>query len=361
MARTWLCALALLLAPQERPWSRVAPGTALQFPRDHGAHVDFQTEWWYVTANLEDERGRRFGVQLTFFRSGLGPSRPPDQAEPLRAHHAWAAHLVLIDVDGQRTLLAERLRRGGSLVSASTAGLDIDVEDWSMTQGADGRIALAAADPTVGIGLELELTPEKPLVLHGAGGVSLKGSEPGNASIYASWTRLAAAGRVVLGGEAYAVRGAAWLDHEWGTSQLGAGVVGWDWFGLQLDDGRELMLYGLRRADGTTDPLSAGTLVERDGTARALARADFEVAVQATWESPHSSARYPSLWTIAVPQAGLELEVRPLAADCELDTRSTDVIYWEGPVELFEQASGRPAGRGYAELVGYAHPMTGRF
>jgi predicted secreted hydrolase len=356
------CALALLLASQERPWSRVAPGTALEFPRDHGAHFDFRTEWWYVTANLEDEGGRRFGAQLTFFRSGLGPSRPPDEAAPLRAHHAWAGHLALVDVEGQRTLLAERLRRdGSSLVQASTAGLELFLEDWSMTQGADGRIALAAADPTAGIGIELELSPAKPLVLHGAGGVSSKGSEPGNASIYASWTRLAAAGRVVLGGEARAVRGAAWLDHEWGTSQLGAGVVGWDWFGLQLDDGRELMLYGLRRADGTVDPLSGGTLVERDGTARALVGTDFEVAVQATWESPRSSARYPARWTIAVPRAGLALEARPLSADCELDTRSTDVIYWEGPVELRERATGRPAGRGYAELVGYAHPMTGRF
>jgi len=364
-ASLWL-ALAALLAPQQeptaRPWRAVEPGLELEFPRDHGAHPEYRTEWWYVTGNLEDARGRRFGVQLTFFRSGLGEHLPPAGANPARAYQVWAGHLALVDVERAETRLAERLRRGGSpLVRASQARLDFALEDWELTQGADGAIALRAADPAAGLAVDLTLAPAKPLVLHGAGGVSTKGEEPGNASAYTTWTRLATSGALTVDGARHDVRGESWLDHEFGSGQLGAGVVGWDWFGLHLADGRELMVYALRREDGSPHPVSGGTLVAADGTARPLARSDFALEAQSTWKSPHTGATYPARWTLAVPSAGLRLAARPLVPDCELDTRSTNVIYWEGPVELTDATTGAPAGRGYAELVGYAHGMEGRF
>ena len=364
--RAWraLCAFALAsatLAGQDR-WTRIVPGHGVEFPRDHGSHPDCRTEWWYVTGNLSDPGGRRFGYQLTLFRRGLGDGPREGGGGSPRPGDVWAGHLVLVDVERGETRLAERLRRGSSsLVRAARDGLDLALEDWSLARDPDGTIELAAADPASGIGLALELAPSKPLVLHGAAGVSSKGFEPGNASAYATWTRLTTRGSVELDDELFEVEGASWLDHEWGSGQLGEGVVGWDWFGLRVDDGRELMVYGLRHSDGSAHPLSGGTLVERDGTAAPLALADFAIEVTGQWESPHTGARYPARWRILVPSAGLDLEARPLVADCELDTRSTDVVYWEGPVELTAPGTGRVLGRGYAELVGYAHGMQGRF
>ena len=188
--------------------------------------------------------------------------------------------------------------------------------------------------------------------------MSRKGDEPGNASAYLSWTRLSVSGTLGLDGVADAVRGTAWFDHEWGTSQLGEGVVGWDWFALQLDDGRELMLYLLRREDGSPAAVSAGTLVAADGTSRSLSLADFAVEVTDRWRSPHTGAEYPAGWRVRVPSAALDLRVAPPVPDCELDTSaSVDVTYWEGPVRF----SGSHAGGGYVELVGYAGSLAGRF
>lgn len=357
-------AFGLLFAGFARPqeasgWKRVEPPLALAFPRDHGAHPDFRTEWWYVTGNVEDERGARFGFQLTLFRNGLDPSAPEPGDSPLRAREVYAGHLVVSDVGARRTVLAERLRRASSsLVGASDTELDLALENWSLARRADGVLVAKAADPAHGIGLELELAPRKPLVLHGTGGYSRKGPEPGNASVYASWTRLAASGTLAIEGRARPVRGAAWFDHEWGTSQLGAGVVGWDWFALQLEDGRELALYALRRTDGMPSEFSSGTLVEADGTTRHLARGDFTIEALATWKSPRTRAEYPARWRIVVASAQLDLELEPLVPDSELDTsRSTGVVYWEGPVAITRGAQGR----GYAELVGYAGSLAERF
>ncbi len=354
-----LLALALLAPAQE--WRRVEPGLELAFPRDHGAHLEYRTEWWYLTGELVSEGGERFGYQDTVFRSALGERpRPAVPGEsPLRARHVLAGHPAVTDVAGGRTLLAERLRRAAApLARASTEDLDLDLEDWSLRRAAGARLVLAARDPARAIGLELELIPQKPLVLHGERGVSAKGGEQGNASAYVSWTRLAASGRLLLGGAERAVQGSAWFDHEFGSSVLEQGTRGWDWFGLQLDDGRELMLFVLRGADGTAAPASAGTLVAADGTARALSAPDFTVTAQATWTSPRTGARYPARWTLELPAEALRLELVPLVPDAELVTSaSTRVTYWEGPVAV----RGSAAGRGYAELTGYAGALGGRF
>lgn len=355
----WIAAVLAGAPRQEREWARVLPGLELAYPRDHGAHRAHRTEWWYLSGELADESGREFGFQLTIFRRGLGDAPQAEGTTPLRAREVFAGHLAIADLEGEKLVFAERLRRGGTpLASASDEDLALALEDWSLARDADGVLHARAADRASGIALELALAPSKPLVLHGQAGWSPKGGAPDNASAYVSWTRLAATGALTLGGVPRAVTGEGWYDHEFSSSALGADVAGWDWFALRLDDGRELMLFLLRDAEGRAQPSSAGTLVGVDGRARALARDDFELAVLEHWPSPRSGARYPSRWRVSIPAESLTLELRPRLADAELATAgSTGVIYWEGPVAV----TGSLTGSGYAELTGYAGSMAARF
>jgi predicted secreted hydrolase len=269
-----------------------------------------------------------------------------------------AAHLAIADIGAGRFHHTERLRRAGlGLAGFSETGLEVWLDDWRMHRGDDGRIVMTAEDPR-GFGLDLVLEPEKPLVRHGDAGYSQKGAEPGNASVYLSWTRLAAAGRLEVDGRRLEVEGEAWFDHEWGTSTLGEGVAGWDWISLRLEDGRDLMVFRLRRADGTFDPRSAGTLVGADGRAAPLTREDFDLEELAWWDSPATGGRYPIHWRLRVPVAGLDVEVRAPLKSCELDSSSTTgVVYWEGPVG----SVGSDRGEGYLEMTGYAGTLEGRF
>jgi predicted secreted hydrolase len=354
MRGSLLAALALMVtAPATAAeWARITAPPTLAFPRDHGSHPAFRSEWWYVTGTLAGADGRRYGFQLTFFRQGLDPSPPTAGLSALRARQVLAAHLAVAEIGSGTMRFAERVRRiAAGMAGSSENDLDVFLDDWEMRRLPNGAIALVAGDRESGHALTLELQPAKPLVLQGEGGVSRKGPEPGNASIYVSLTRLAARGRLTVGGRERSVQGEAWFDHEWGTSELGAGVVGWDWLGLRLADGRELMLYRLRAADGSAARLSAGTLVERDGTARRLAVDDFTLEPLSWWSSPRTAARYPARVHVRVPGAGLDLEVRPEIPDAELDARaSTGTVYWEGPVAV----TGTVAGEGYFELTGYA-------
>jgi predicted secreted hydrolase len=288
---------------------------------------------------------------LTFFRTALAPTIAPRQS-------AWAtrdvymAHLALTDVDGARFRARDRWGRG-ALDLAGSAGepLHVWIGDWSAAAAPGGwPVRLRAGDGE--LGLDLALLPGKPPVLHGDQGLSRKSAEPGNASYYYSLTRMPVSGTVWAGGAAFPVDGLAWMDREWSTSALGADLVGWDWFALQLDDGRELMLYRLRQRDGGVASTSQGTLVARDGTTRALERDAVEVEVLDRWTSPRDGTRYPIRWRLRVPIAGLDLVVTPLLLDQELDVA---VRYWEGAVRVEGQAEGRPVGGGgYVELVGYA-------
>ncbi len=354
--------LALLLgapALAAAAWQTVSAPPVLQFPRDHGAHPAFQTEWWYVTGQLADPAGKRFGFQLTFFRQGVEPGPPRPGESALRARQVLAANLAVAEIGAGRLRFAERVRRiGGGLAGAAEGDLDLVLDDWAMRRSPDGTVTLAAGDRGAAIGVRLELAPSKRLVLEGDAGLSRKGPGAGNASVYVSYPRLAARGTLEVGGRAVAVRGEAWFDHEWGTSQLGPGVVGWDWLGFRLADGRDLMLYRLRLADGTPAPESAGTLVARDGSTRRLAAGDFSFVPLTWWTSPRTGARYPARARVTVPVAGLDLEVRPEVADAELDARrSTGTIYWEGPVAV----TGSVSGEGYAEFTGYAGSLERRF
>ncbi len=266
MGRRWcsiLVAAVLVVGAAQalagESWRSITGPPDLEFPRDHGAHFDTRTEWWYVTGIVVDAEGRRRGFQITFFRQGLAPGAPEPGASALRARQIAAAHLAIADIDAGDFHHAERLRRsGGGLAGWSETDLDVWLEDWTIRRDDTGTIAVRARDAATGIGLELELRPERPPVLHGETGYSRKGADPGNASAYLSWTRLAVSGRIEVAGEGVEVAGQAWFDHEWGTSQLGDDVVGWDWFSLRLADGRDLMVYRLRRADGSADPVLVG-------------------------------------------------------------------------------------------------------
>jgi predicted secreted hydrolase len=350
---------AIVAAAAGPAWQEIIGPPELTFPRDHGAHPEFRTEWWYVTGLVTDGAGRRYGFQITFFRQGLTPEVPAPGSSTLRARQIAAAHLAVADIDASEFHHAERLRRAaGGLAGWSDTDLDVWLEDWTMRRGDDGVIAIHARDPETGIGLDLELSPEKPLVLQGDAGYSQKGSSPGNASAYLSWTRLAVDGRLEIGGSVAEVEGGAWFDHEWGTSQLGKGIAGWDWFSLRLADGRDLMVYRLRRADGSADPYSSGTVVAVDGSVARLGCDDVEIEPVEWWTSPTSGGRYPVRWRLRVPAHGIDLEIRGLLPAAELDGRiTTGVIYWEGPVV----AEGSTTGEGYAELTGYAGSLENLF
>jgi len=352
-------ALGAATAVADDGWREITGPPELVFPRDHGAHPDTRTEWWYVTGLVSDDGGRRYGFQITFFRQGLAPGDPPPGSSALRARQVGAAHLAIADIAAGEFHHAERLRRqGGGLAGWSTENLEVWLDDWEMARGDSGVIAIDASDRSAGIGLDLELTPARPLVLQGDRGYSRKGADPGNASAYLAWTRLAVSGSIEVGGRTVEVDGAAWFDHEWGTSQLGEGVAGWDWFSLRLNDGRDLMVYRLRRADGTSDPYSSGTVVRPDGSTTKLTRDDVAIEPLDWWTSPATGGRYPVRWRVRVPAHGLDLEVDALLPASELDgSATTGVVYWEGPVA----ATGSANGEGYVELTGYAGSLEGRF
>jgi predicted secreted hydrolase len=318
------------------------------FPEDHGPHPDFRTEWWYYTGNLTTAAGRHVGFQLTFFRVALSPTAESRESG-WGTRQLYVGHFAVTDTAGGRFHAFSRSSRAAlGLAGAQAVPFRVWVEEWSVSgEGEATRLRAQEGD----VAIDLTASPAKPVVLQGDRGLSRKGPEPGNASLYYSFTRMPARGTVRLGGETLEVSGEAWMDREWSTSALPKGVEGWDWFALQLDDGRELMVYLLRRRDGTVDPFSAGTLVAADGTTRRLEAGDVRVETLGHWTSPHSGVRYPARWRLSVPSAELRLEIEPRVAAQELRVGTR---YWEGAVSVFAARSGRPAaGQGYVELVGY--------
>jgi predicted secreted hydrolase len=353
-------------APADRDdagdWERVRAPLALAWPRDHGSHPRFRTEWWYATGELADDAGRAFGFELTIFRQGLDARAPSAGESALRPRQVFAAHLAIVDVQAAKLRFAQRVRRGAAgLAGANEDDLHAWVEDWRIDRTPEGTLRLHALDRERSIALDVELAPEGALVQHGPDGISRKGDGDGNASAYVSWVRSRTRGTLHIGaleGAGVAVTGESWFDHEWGTSALGPDVIGWDWFGLRFTDGRALMLYRLRTADGASANASAGTLIERDGSQRSLRAADFRVEPLRRFPSAATHASYPVEWKVAVPSAGIECRVAARVDDCEIDARaSVGTIYWEGPVAV----SGSAVGSGYLELTGYAGSLAGRF
>lgn len=354
-----LAMLAALGPAAATPQFRLArPGYRFEFPRDHFAHPGFQTEWWYYTGNLRAKDGRRFGFELTFFRQAAEPTAPAQAmagpASPWDVRDVYLAHFALSDIDGGQFHHDERVNRAGpGLAGVDAASGVIWNGNWRSRISGD-RHDLQAIAAAFRIGLSLR--SEKPPVIQGVNGVSQKADGEGQASHYVSLTRLEARGSVEIDGRRAEVEGSAWMDHEFFTNQLGRNQRGWDWVALQLDDGSELIVYRLRRDDGSVDPFSAGTVVEKDGRSTHLRAADFTLTPSGeTWTSKVSGATYPVAWRVAVPAWRLDLEVRTPLVSQELTGRAGFTrTYWEGAVRASGTRGGvAMSGVGYLEMTGY--------
>ncbi|MDZ4733720.1 MAG: lipocalin-like domain-containing protein [Nitrospirota bacterium] len=363
LASSLLIVVPGLAADTSQEFRIATEGYRYAFPSDHGAHDEFRTEWWYYTGQLATKDGRPFGYQLTFFRRGM----PRDQTKTLPSQWAvtqlYLAHFAVSDLSKGRFHFSEKISRAGlGKAGAARDRLHVWIDRWSAESpsAAPGTQTLQAADGDIAI--QLTVSPRKPLVVHGTGGISHKGSARGQASHYYSFTRLATTGTLSIGAEQFDVTGNSWMDHEFGSADLGKDLVGWDWFSLQLDDQRELMLYRLRRTDGSADPASSGTVIDRDGRGHHLSIGDFTLEPTSYWTSQTSHARYPQRWRLTIPSQQLSLELVPLMAEQELSTaHSTQVTYWEGAIEATGSIQGRPArGQGYMELTGYAERVPNK-
>jgi predicted secreted hydrolase len=347
-----LCTGLLFLQSLAAQYRTALPGYRYEFPRDHFNHPDFQTEWWYYTGNVKSAEGHRFGFELTFFRQAV--SRDESKMGAWDVRDLFLAHLALSDLDGGQFYHAERLNRAGpGIAGVSEASGRIWNGNWQIQWDGDGQ-KLQAVDER--FSLRFALHPEKPPVIHGENGISQKAEGAEHASHYISFTRLDTSGEIELNGKKFAVTGLAWMDHEFFTQQLEAGQAGWDWLSLQLEDKTELMLFHIRRKDGSIDPYSAGTFVDAQGKSMHLRAADFVLeAVGEKWTSPATRATYPIDWKVAIPKLGIELEARTRLAPQEL-TGKTKLApnYWEGAIQLSgKHGNSSLAGVGYLEMTGY--------
>jgi predicted secreted hydrolase len=330
--------------------ARFARATAVRpfvFPADHGPHEGFRTEWWYYTGNLVAADGRRFGYQLTFFRTALS-DRPAERQSEWAATNMYMAHFALTDVQSNRFYAFDRFSRDAAgLAGASGEPYRVFLEDWSASGAGAAALPMRLQARAGDVAIDLSLDSTKPPTLQGDRGLSQKGAAVGNASYYYSLTRMPTSGSVSAGGATAEVTGDSWMDREWSTSSLEEGIAGWDWFALQLDDGRDITVYLLRLEDGTLGAYSDGTLTYADGTTRQLDQSDFQIEVLDRWTTPRADATvYPAKWRVRIPSEQIDLTVTPQVADQELQLA---VRYWEGSVRI----EGSQAGYGYVELTGY--------
>jgi predicted secreted hydrolase len=331
-------------ALQPREWS---------FPRDHGRHDGFKTEWWYFTGNLREKvTGRKFGYQLTFFRSAYvatATTRP----SPWGMTEIYFAHAAVADMEGNQFLYTDRLTRGRpGLAIASDQTLDVTLKDWSAKLEND-TVRLIGDDPK--FALDLTARKGRGPILEGPGGLNAKGARPGQASYYYSMTRIPTAGNITVGGKDFEVEGLSWMDHEFSSNALGENQVGWDWLALILNDGTDVMLYRLRDAKGLSDYLS-GTVVDAKGDARFLAADQIRLTSSGAWKSRASGATYPAQWSVTIPDFPIMI-IKPRLADQELSTpNSGDIHYYEGAVGVTDDRN-KPLGEGYLEMTGYAKPL----
>lgn len=347
----FLLSIAIIAAaPGATPYPAVRPGIALRFPADHGAHPRFRTEWWYVTGWLKTADGKDLGFQVTFFRT-----RPPiDERNPSRfaARQILFAHAALSDPTTGRLLHAERTaRQGFGLAEAATGDADVAIRDWRLRRGADGRWwTQVAAD---GFALALDFQPTQPPLPQGQGGYSRKGPRPEEASYYYSIPHLKISGTVAHGGKRVAVTGEAWLDREWSSNYLAPAAQGWDWTGLNFDDGSALMAFRIRRKGGGV-LWAGGALRGADGRTTVLGPRDVDFHPLATWRSKATGATYPVMQRLSIRLPGgiRHWRLTPMFAAQELDSRRSGLpVYWEGAVST-------RGGRGYLELTGYDRPLV---
>lgn len=327
------------------------PEGGLAFPRDHGAHPDFRIEWWYVTGWLRGQRATQdLGFQITFFRARNAYAT--DNPSRFTPHQVLFAHAALADPEHGRLQHDQRAAREGlTLAGAQTDATRVWIDDWHFAQTAHGYESTIAARE---FALRLAFATDRPPLLQGVAGFSRKGPRPREASYYYSRPQLAVEGTVERGGRPLPVRGTAWLDHEWSSAYLPPEAAGWDWIGINLDDGGVLMAFVMRSKNGGVH-YGGGTLARADGSRRSFAPDGVRFEPLRRWRSPRTGVEYPV--SMRVSAGGEEWTLEPLMDDQELDSRlSTGTIYWEGAVRVASR--GREVGRGYLELTGYWKPMT---
>ncbi len=362
--------LALSVASAEPPqgtFESAKPGYHFSFPKDHGSHPTFRTEWWYFTGQLQSGDGKEYGYELTFFRQGS--DNPEVLKNPSRwaPRHLYLAHFAMTDIPQKRFYYHDRMSREAiGRAGAKTDRLEVWIDPWRAVQEGETIHLQAEEKPSSGKEahggwkIDLTLSPAKPPVIHGEDGISKKGEEAGQASHYYSFTRLETKGSLWIDGKEEKVTGASWMDHEFGSSILNSHQVGWDWFSIQLEDGSEYMFFQIRRDNGEKDRASSGTVVSPDGRSRHLTADQFTLTPVQYWKSPASRANYPVGWKIEIPSEQLSLESQPVLAEQELITsKSTRITYWEGASRFNGTKGGKPmTGKGYVELTGYAKPFN---
>jgi predicted secreted hydrolase len=340
---------ALLPCAARAQYPRVRAGVALRFPRDHGAHPDTRTEWWYITGWVQDPRGKALGIQITFFRNR--PLLQEDNPSAFAPKQLLFAHAAVADPGAGRLLHAQRAARAGlGLAEADTVTTNVRIADWTLALDQTGY---GATIPAVQFDLQLAFVPTQPTLLQGEAGYSRKGPRPGQASYYYSRPHLATRGTLRTAAGRFDVTGVSWLDHEWSSEILDASAAGWDWTGLNLDDGAALTVFRIRsKAGGSV--WAGGSYRPPGGSVHAFAPHEAIFEPMRRWRSPRTEVEYPV--AMRVRAAGRVLDLVPLMDDQELDSRaSTGTLYWEGAVRALE--SGRTVGRGYLELTGYAEPL----
>jgi len=332
------------------------PGYQFNFPRDHAAHPEFRTEWWYFTGHLtaNSEKEPSFGYEMTFFRTAL-TSKPKVPESRWNLRDVYFAHFAISDFKNKKFWFSEKISRGAlGLAGTEENNLNVWIEKWTLKQETDHSWRLNASQDD--FTLDLILNPTKPEVVHGRNGVSQKSEGIGKATHYVSFTRMETKGRLTIPGrKAFDVSGQSWYDHEFGSNQLSSDQVGWDWFSLQFTSGEELMVYLLRKKDGCFDKASSGTWIDAKGQATHLPIEEISIISKAQWKSPRTNTLYPSQWEVRVPKVGVSVTIEPLLADQELALQETGKMsYWEGACLV----KGSHSGRAYVELTGYDHQLT---
>lgn len=361
-----LAAVCLLLASQAfgqdsgQEFTPVTGPCDFEFPRDHGPHPGHKTEWWYYTGALKGPSGERYGFQFTIFRSRIKPGEP-EHATGWRTNQILLGHAAITDVSGRKHRQHEAVSRAALDLAGWTQNgpeTRIFLRDWNLSIAPDAhRLEARGAD----FSYALTLTPRKGPIAHGERGYSQKGGKPESASCYYSIPRMEVSGSIQLDGKTIPVTGEAWMDQEYSSAPLEAGISGWDWFSLRLSDGSDLMVFFLRAEKGGFGPATGGTLIAPDGRTTRIGASQLTLTSTGSWTSPRSKARYPAGWKLTAP--GVALTLMPEILDQEMNTPlSTGVNYWEGLVRATGTSGGKPVtGEGYVELTGYDKAFTARY
>jgi predicted secreted hydrolase len=355
----WVSALAALVAAvaigvqlahaADSPYAAVTPDRSIVFPADFGSHPQFRTEWWYVTGWLTTRGGESLGFQITFFRTN--PRIDDANPSAFAARQLLIAHCAISDPKRGQLWQDQRIRRAGfGLAEAAEGDTNVWIDNWMLRRDAGVYAAKIAAED---FSMDLQLSESQPPLLNGASGFSRKGPAVSAASYYYSLPHLKVAGTISRKGSTGSVAGEAWFDHEWSSEYLDSEAVGWNWIGINLDDGGALMAFSIRGSHGE-QRWAGATIRAPDGSVQVMQATDVNFQARRNWVSPRTGVAFPIAWTVHVGTRDIEIE--PLLDNQENDTRlSTGAIYWEGAVRAL--AGGRIVGRGYLELTGYGERL----